>query len=79
MIKSRIYLSDIVENKDPKPAANQKYYAAKLVDGLGKHYNLLFTEHDIIAARERGDKNEEDFPPVKVFKPTSIWSRLKFW
>jgi hypothetical protein len=51
-----------VTNKEKKFGANNQYYAIWVEDGNKKERCLLFTEHQILTAQERANKNPEDIP-----------------
>ena len=51
-----------VDNKDRKFGANKEYYAIWVEDCNKKERCLLFTKHQLAAARHRAAKNPEDLP-----------------
>ncbi len=61
-MKSKIYLSEVVENKDRKFGSATEYFPCIIVDFDGKEHNALFTTSPIERATERADKNVEDMP-----------------
>jgi hypothetical protein len=61
-MKSEIYLSDKVKNKDRHPAANPYYYPINVVFPSGEQRVGMFTLHDIQEAIQRAQKNPEDIP-----------------
>ena len=65
MPKSIIYLSNIVENKNPHRLANGEYYLVYLSDNEGLLFPALFTQHEVSQAMIRAAKNPEDAPQAK--------------
>jgi hypothetical protein len=61
-MKSKIYLKEIVENKDRKFGSLLEYYPARVETEDGKVFNALFTENDINEAMLRAESNPEDIP-----------------
>lgn len=60
MIKSKIILDEVIENKDRKFGAATQYYPALAKYKDGVELPLLFTAADIAKARARASKNPED-------------------
>jgi len=71
-MRSKIYLTELVENKDRKFGSVLEYYPTRveLVDGTV--YDALFTKHEIDAAMVRAQANYEDIPRMtfleRIFK-----------
>lgn len=51
-----------VTNKDAHWAANLKYNFIRVQDEKARELYLLFTDAEIVRAKERADKNLEDIP-----------------
>ena len=73
-MKSVIYLSEKVENKDRLFGSAKEYLPVNIVCSNGTELKGLFTVGAVREAIKRGDANPEDFP-VKQ----SIWQRVKQW
>lgn len=73
MVKSKIILSELVENKDRKFGAAQEYYPAIIEYPDGGHAPVLFTSADIDKARKRAVDNPED---CDMEKHTSFIARI---
>lgn len=73
-MKSVIYLSEKVENKDRRFGAALEYIPVTIVLTNGTELKGLFTVSMIREAVERGKVNHEDFP-VKA----SLWQRIWKW
>jgi hypothetical protein len=67
-VKSKIYLSEQVENKDRVFGEALHYFPAIVKSETGVEHPALFTWYDIEQAIERAAKNLEDFPKTK-----SLW------
>jgi len=61
-MKSRIYLKEIVENKERKFGSTLQYYPVKVELNDGSVENALFTEDQINVALDRASENPEDIP-----------------
>ncbi len=61
-MKSKILLSEIVENKERYKSANKSYYPIIIETPDGNEIKGLFTHHQIAEAIRRGNRNQEDFP-----------------
>lgn len=51
-----------VENTEKHFAANEKYNYIRIETEDGKEIPLLFTDKEILRAKERAQKNQEDLP-----------------
>lgn len=71
-MRSRLDLSEKVENKDRRFGAALEYYPARIITG-GRTRTALFTARQISEALARYDANQED-----VTGP-SMWERVKAW
>jgi len=60
-MKSKILLSEIVENKERYRSANKFYYPVVFEMPDGAEIKGLFTYHEIAKAIRRGNRNLEDF------------------
>jgi hypothetical protein len=56
-----------VENKNRRFGANSKYYAIWTENSSKEEVCLLFTENQLLRARNRADKNPEDLPKKGFF------------
>jgi hypothetical protein len=56
-----------IKNKDRKFGANEKYYAIWIENSHKKERCLLFTEHQLVTASKRAQKNPEDVPKKGFF------------
>jgi hypothetical protein len=61
-MKSKIYLNEIVDNKDHVFGETSEYYPAEIVTDNGDIVRSLFTKSQIDVAIKRAETNEEDFP-----------------
>lgn len=66
MPKSIIYLSSLVENKNPHRLASGEYYLVYVSDDQGTLFPALFTQREVSQALTRAAKNPEDAPRVKM-------------
>lgn len=73
-MKSVIYLSEKVENKDRRFGSALEYLPVTVVLTNGTELKGLFTVNMIREAIERGKTNPEDFP-IK----TTLWQRIWKW
>lgn len=71
-MKSRIDLSERVENKERRFGAALEYYPATIITGIRRR-PALFTPAQISEAMMRAEANAEDMP-----EPT-LWERLLAW
>jgi len=67
-MRSRIYEYDEVKNKDRKFGSALSYFPCYFQDMDGNMHPILFTEAEIEKAKERADKNPEDFTPDEYAK-----------
>jgi hypothetical protein len=65
-IKSRIYLNEAAENKNPHVKADKNYVVAYIQTPEGDLLPALFTDNDISRAMVRATKNPEDVLPAYV-------------
>jgi hypothetical protein len=72
-MKSEIYLSDKVQNKERHPAANPFYYPATIIYPNGQKRIGMFTLGGIQDAIYRAEQNPEDIPREQK---KSLWARL---
>mgnify|MGYP003651532398 CR=1 FL=1 len=56
-----------IKNKDRKFGANEKYYAIWTENSRKQERCLLFTEHQLLDAGKRAQKNPEDIPKKGFF------------
>ncbi len=66
MPKSIVYLSNIIDNKNPHRLANSEYYLVYISDDEWTLLPALFTRHEIGVALNRALKNPEDTPLIKM-------------
>jgi len=59
-VKSKIYQSEKVENKDRKFGENPYYFPAMMHDINGSQFPALFTNDQIQVAIDRATRNPED-------------------
>lgn len=67
-MKSKIYLDEIVENKDQYRSANKQYYPVTIELEDGTELKALFTYHQLATAIRRADRNKEDFKEEGFFE-----------
>lgn len=67
-MKSKIYLKEIVNNKDRKFGSTLAYYPIRIEDEDGVVANALFTKSQIDKAIIRADRNPEDIPDKTVWQ-----------
>ena len=70
-MKSKIYLNDIVENKDRKFGSNNQYVVCNIEFEDGRVLPAMFTLSNIELAINRSNKNPEDIP-----KKESWWTNI---
>ncbi len=63
-MKSKIYLKEVVENKDFRFGQTLEYYPIRVEDKEGVVTNALFTTGQIEDAIRRAETNIEDIPKV---------------
>ncbi len=61
-MKSRIYLEELVENKDRRFGQTLEYYPTRIEDEDGEISNALFTKNELESAMLRAQTNIEDIP-----------------
>ena len=67
-MKSKIYQSEKVENKDRKFGAQPYYFPAMMHDDNGDTIPALFTQDQIQVAIDRAGRNHEDFKTQTFFE-----------
>lgn len=67
-IKSRIYISEAVDNRQHRFGQTTEYFPVVVVWEGGDEAPALFTRHQILEAVERARANPEDIPEAK-----SLW------
>lgn len=65
-VKSRLLLTETVENTNPRARADSTYVAAYVQLDDGSLRPALFTDGDIQKAMKRAVANPEDMPPAYV-------------
>jgi hypothetical protein len=73
MIRSRIIMSEAVENTARRFGASDRYYPVYVRRG-GEWVPALFTYHELTVAVERATVNPEDIPPR-----SHLWRRVLGW
>jgi len=73
-MKSRIYLSERVPNKDRRFGAALEYYPVVIVTGKRRQV-AMFTPNEIGVAILRAKDNPEDAPQ----QVSSLWHRIIAW
>lgn len=77
-MKSRIYLSEKVKNKEFRLGQVQEYFPVEIVTG-GRRQVALFTHSQIGVALERYKANQEDVaPPTRWQRAASSFRRWLF-
>lgn len=71
-IKSRIYLSEVTENRDSHANADKTYVVAYLETLEGELVPVLFTDADVQKAVKRAAKNPEDVLPAYIAPEVTI-------
>jgi len=66
-MKSKILMSEVVENKERKFGANLVYYPAQITLDDGTVVDALFTAGMLEDAIDRAKVNPEDMPETKSF------------
>jgi hypothetical protein len=61
-MKSRIYLSEKVSNKDRKFGSILEYYPSRIENSDGGVMDALFTANELEVAMKRAETNPEDVP-----------------
>jgi len=61
-MKSRIYLEELVENKDRRFGQTLEYYPTRIEAENGAISNALFTKNELESAMLRAQTNIEDIP-----------------
>jgi len=62
IMKSKIYLNDVVENTERKFGSNVQYFCCDVEFEDGKILPAMFTASNIEIAIDRANKNKEDIP-----------------
>ncbi len=70
-MEGKIFLNEVVDNKERKFGGALKYQPCKVVLEDGTEMNALFTRHAIEEAMERAVFNPEDCPQEEL----SWWTR----
>jgi hypothetical protein len=65
-MKSRIYTSEKLDNKDFRFGQTTSYFPAIVVDTNDEEHKALFTYDQLQRARIRAKRNQEDFPVSKL-------------
>ena len=68
-MKSRLFETDLTENKNPKVNENSTYFACYYVEPDGKEYPCLLTQNQVKKGVDRGLNNPEDFDKIKTGSP----------
>lgn len=66
-MKGKLYLDEVVENKERKFGADSEYYPVRVQDG-DCEVNALFTIEQIKVAIERAQNNPEDVPDKTLWE-----------
>jgi hypothetical protein len=67
MLKSTLFLGELLENKDRKFGSAKHYYPAVIVTADGEEKKALFTHEQIADSMRRACQNPEDFPKETLF------------
>lgn len=67
-MKSKIYMKEVLKNKDRKSAAAPEYYPARIKGVNGEMTTALFTMNDLLDAVDRANKNKEDIPKITLLE-----------
>ena len=67
-MKSKIYLNEMVDNKERRFGSATDYYPIKVVTTNGDIKYALFTINQIEEAIERASYNEEDLPEKSFYE-----------
>lgn len=67
-MKSKIYLNEVVPNKDRRFGSATDYYPVKVVTEGGDIEYALFTINQIEEAIERASYNKEDLPEKSIYE-----------
>ena len=74
-MRSKIFLSEKVVNKDRRFGSALNYYPVEIHSSSGKVNRALFTIDQIREAVEREDSNKEDFRPLTFWERVTAWLR----
>lgn len=64
-MRSKIYIEDMLLNKDKRLMENEHYHGAVVIYPDGSASFAEFTEHEVKVAIDRGARNLEDRPEAK--------------
>lgn len=80
VVKSRIFLNELVDNTNPRARADSTYVVAYVQLDDGSLRPALFTDGDIQKAMKRATANKEDVPPA-YFEPEAevLTTKQKTW
>lgn len=85
-IKSKVYLSEVIQNKNAHQAASEQYIPVWFIDKDGSAKPGHLTPYDVSKALSRAERNKEDvYPMDRTFLQsvseslTSFWNMLVFW
>jgi len=67
-MKSKIYLEELVDNKDRKFGSTLEYYPVRIESNDGHIVNALFTNSQLDKAIFRANKNPEDVPELTIWE-----------
>lgn len=67
-MKSKIILTEEVDNKDRKFGSSQTYYPVHIITESGTEINALFTDDQIATAIQRALRNPEDIPEDSIWE-----------
>ena len=67
-MKSKIYLEEVVDNKDRKFGSTLEYYPIRIEAENGDIVNALFTKSQLDKAIFRAYSNPEDVPETTVWE-----------
>lgn len=78
-IRSKIYLTDVVQNTDPHHAANDKYIKVWVIDENGNATPAHMTLNDVARIVYRGKRNPEDHYPMYVPVYEKVTTKVSGW
>lgn len=79
-VKSRIFVTEAVENKNRRTKADENYFVVYVQQADGSLKPALFTDGDLQKAFKRADANAEDvLPPYMEPVDVEVTTEQKSW
>lgn len=76
-MRSSIYASEVIANRDRRFGAATVYYPATLIRSDGSRAPLLFTDAELAVAADRASRNAEDIEGISAARDASRAASLR--